>query len=496
MDKTSLPSAQLCNSITLFRPNRPVLVTTCNRDGTVHVAPFAWCVPASYNPPMVSLALLSNPRKQHSLVNIERDREFVVNLPGYDVSPDLVRASYRYPAGVYKAGILGLEFSPAQRVDVPLVKQCRAHVECRLKTSIVTGDHTLLVADVVDASYASEQYHEGFIIDVENYPPCLHLGHVALPDGQTHTFIDGGEGRPIHVPFNLPGAEPGASDDSHPVGPRVQPDDVTQGRSNGKVKATVFATGFACPDGPCWDEEGGDLFVVDWAVGVVRRVTPEGRVTDFIDTGGMPAGACCAPDGHLYVCDTGRKQVLDITRDGVIRVAASSYQGKRFLGPTDCVSDANGVLYFSDADGFNPRRPCGSVYLLRPDGRVELFAAGFAFPSGLSISADGAFLFLSETFARRIHRFTLDERGHAREQCVFAELDGGIGPNGLALDEEKNLCVAHFGKGVVAVLDQGGQILAELPTQGFLPTNVTLWNGSLYVTELERGYVMRLDEVS
>ena len=56
--------------------------------------------------------------------------------------------------------------------------------------------------------------------------------------------------------------------------------------------------------------------------------------------------------------------------------------------------------------------------------------------------------------------------------------------------------MAHFGKGVVAVLDQGGQILAELPTEGFLPTNVTLWNGSLYVTELERGCVMRLDEVS
>lgn len=496
MDKISLPSKELCNSITLFRPNRPVLVTTCNRDGTVHVAPFAWCVPASYDPPIVTLALLSKPRKQHSLVNIERDRQFVVNIPGSDLSAELVRASYRYPAGVYKAGILGLEFSPAQRVDVPLIKQCRAHVECRLKTSIVTGDHTLLVAGVVDASYASEQYREGFIIDVENYPPCLHLGHISLPDGQTHTFIDGGESKPINVPFNLPGSEPGASDDSHPAGTKVQPDDATQGTLGGKAKATVFATGFACPEGPCCDGEGGDLFVVDWAMGVVRRVTPEGRVTDFIDTGGMPAGAYCGPDGHLYVCDTGRKQVLDIARDGLIRVAASSYQGKPFLGPNDCVSHANGVLYFSDAHGFQPLRSCGSVYLLRPDGRLELFAEGFAFPSGLSISADGAHLFLSETFARRIHRFTLDERGHAREQRVFAELDGGIGPNGLALDEDENLYVAHFGKGVVAVLDPAGQMLAELPTGGFLPTNVTFWNGSLYVTELERGCVMRLDVAS
>jgi len=494
--KISLSSTELCNSIALFRPNRPVLVTTCNRDGTTHVAPFAWCVPASYNPPMVTLALLSRPRKQHSLVNIERDRQFVVNIPGFDVSAELVRASYRYPAGVYKVGILGLEFSPAQRVDVPLVKQCRAHVECRLKTSVVAGDHTLLVADVVDASYAPGHYHEGFIIDMENHSPCLHLGHIAHPDGQTHTFIDGGQSKPIHVPFNLPGSEPGAGDDLQVARTSVQPNDATRGTSSAAAKATVFATGFACPEGPCCDGTDGDLFVVDWAMGVVRCVTPNGRVTDFIDTGGMPAGACFGSDAHLYVCDTGRKQVLEIAHDGIIRVAASDYHGKPFLGPNDCAYSANEVLYFSDADGLQPVEPCGCVYLLRPDGAVELFADGFAFPSGLAISADGDHLFLAETFARRIHRFSLDERGHATEQRVFAEFDGGIGPNGLALDKHGNLYVAHFGKGVVAVLDQEGQVLAELPTQGFLPTNLTFWNGSLFVTELERGHIMRLDIAS
>ncbi len=493
MHKISLSSTELCNSIAFFRPNRPVLVTTCNRDGTTHVAPFAWCVPASYNPPMVTLALLSRPRKQHSLVNIERDRQFVVNIPGFDLSAELVRASYRYPAGVYKAGILGLEFSPAQRVDVPLIKQCRAHVECRLKISVVTGDHTLLLADVVDASYVPQQYHEGFIMDIENYSPCLHLGHKAHPDGQTHTFIDGGQSKLVNVPFKLPGSELGAGDDLHPARTSVQPDDAAQETLSGKAKVTVFATGFACPEGPCCDAADGGLFVVDWAMGVVRRVTPSGRVTDFIDTGGMPAGACFGSNGYLYVCDTGRKQVLGIARDGIIRVAASGYQGKPFLGPNDCVYNADKVLYFSDADGFQPMKSCGSVYLLRPDGRVELFAEGFAFPSGLSISTDGPHLFLSETFAGRIHRFTLDERGHATEQRVFAELDGGIGPNGLALDEDGNLYVAHFGKGVVTVLDPEGQMLAELPTKGFLPTNLTFWNGSLYVTELERGHIMRLD---
>jgi gluconolactonase len=495
MDKTSLPSTELGNSITFFRPNRPVLVTTCNRDGTVHVAPFAWCIPASYDPPMVSLALLSNPRKQHSLVNIERDRQFVVNLPGYDVSPDLVRASYRYPAGVYKAGILGFEFGPAQRMEVPLIKGARAHVECRLKTSLVTGDHTLLVADVVAASYASEQYQEGFILDVEEYPPCLHLGHRATPTGQAHSFIVRGGVTSLDLPYDLPRqiSDTEASAAQSGEGAR-QPQDPT-GRETWGARATVFATGFACPEGPCSDG-GRDLFVVDWAAGVVRGVTPEGRVTDFIDTGGMPAGACFGPSGHLAVCDPGRKKVLSIAPDGVIQVIADGYQGKSFLGPQDCTFDAHGKLYFSDADGFHPLDPSGAVYLLRPGGAVELFASGFAFPNGLAVSNDGAYLFLAETFANRIHRFTLGDGGQARGQEVFADLDGGLGPDGLALDDKGNLCVAHFGKGVVAVFDPAGQLLAELPTEGFLPTNVTFWNGSLYVTELERGHVMRLDVAS
>ena len=258
------------------------------------------------------------------------------------------------------------------------------------------------------------------------------------------------------------------------------------------MKATIIASGFSCPEGPCFDRRGA-FFVVDWATGVIYRVTLEGQVISFVDTGGMPSGACFGPKGHLYVCDSGRREVLDIAPDGTIRVAASGHGDKPFLGPNDCACDAEGNLYFSDADGLNPLKACGCVYLMRPDGRVELFAEGFAFPNGLAISADGAYLYLAETFARRIHRFALDGRGHAAGQEVFAELDGGIGPDGLALDEEGNLYAAHFGRGVVAVFDPAGRKLAELCSLGFLPTNVALWRGSLYVTELERGCVLRLE---
>jgi len=204
MGKVSLPPDKLSDCVAFFRPNRMVLVTTRERDGTVHVAPFAWCMPVSTNPPMVVLALLTRPRKQHTLVNIERDKRFVINFPNHDIAADLVRSSYRYPAGVRKIGNLELEFSPSQCIDVPLVKQCRAHVECRLETSLVTGDHTLLVARVLAASYAPEQYEDGYILNVEKYLPCLHLGHKTSPDGQLHTFVIEAKKGSFFVPYELP----------------------------------------------------------------------------------------------------------------------------------------------------------------------------------------------------------------------------------------------------------------------------------------------------
>jgi len=51
--------------------------------------------------------------------------------------------------------------------------------------------------------------------------------------------------------------------------------------------------------------------------------------------------------------------------------------------------------------------------------------------------------------------------------------------------------VAHWGKGCVAVLDPDGELIGELPTIGMNPTNVAFFGDVLYVTEAEKGQVIR-----
>jgi flavin reductase (DIM6/NTAB) family NADH-FMN oxidoreductase RutF len=195
------PVTQLRDFIPLMQPSRPVLVTSRFANGRFNVAPFSWCTPVSQDPPMLALALLTTPRRQRSLINILRDGQFVVNLPGPEMAARLVGASYWYPKGVNKLERLGFETAPAQVVDLPLLSECRAHLECRLVQSIVTGDHTTLIADVAAASYDPAAFGSGMLLDLDRAAPLLHLRNFLTGDGQVYVFLAGGEARAYHVPF-------------------------------------------------------------------------------------------------------------------------------------------------------------------------------------------------------------------------------------------------------------------------------------------------------
>ncbi len=201
MSAAKRPVANLRDFIPLMQPSRPVLVTSRFANGRINVAPFSWCTPVSLDPPMLALALLTRPRRQRSLINILRYGEFVVNLPGPELATRLVAASYWYPKGVNKLEHLGFATAAAEAVDLPLLAECRAHIECRLSQSVVTGDHTTLVADVVAASYDPAIFGSGMLMDLGKAEPLLHLRHFVTAKSQVHVFLTGAESRTYDVPF-------------------------------------------------------------------------------------------------------------------------------------------------------------------------------------------------------------------------------------------------------------------------------------------------------
>lgn len=254
---------------------------------------------------------------------------------------------------------------------------------------------------------------------------------------------------------------------------------------------SVFAAGFKFPEGPAFDRNGY-LFVVDVDTGDISKISPEGQVRIFVNTGGAPNGAKFHANGDLYVADR-QKGVIAISPDGKIRVIVDHYQGKKFNGPNDLVFDSKGSLYFTDPHGSSDENPFGSVYKLASNGNIACLASGLAFPNGLVLSRDEKFLFVADTRKNRILRYVLNPPVRS---YIFSQLSGGWGPDGLAFDVAGNLYIAHYGGGDVIILNPKGEIVERVPVGGGHPTNVAFGGPdrkTLYLTEADTGSVYRFN---
>jgi flavin reductase (DIM6/NTAB) family NADH-FMN oxidoreductase RutF len=185
----------------LFQPSVPVLVTTLNADGGVNIAPFGWVTPVSAEPPLLALALLSRPRENLTLQNILREGEFVVSHVGLELADRLVKCSHKLPVGLNKFAASRFEAIPSTQVKPPGVKPARSAVECVLKTSLSPGDHTIVVGEVVAASFEPDCFDDGLVLRPERSFPCLHLEQYDRPDGQLHLFLGPGLVKEVDVEF-------------------------------------------------------------------------------------------------------------------------------------------------------------------------------------------------------------------------------------------------------------------------------------------------------
>lgn len=200
-ERQSVPREQLRLSWKFFQPSVPVLVTTLNLDGSVNIAPFGWVVPVSAEPPLVALALLSRPRRNLTLQNILRDGEFAVNLVGLDLADRLVKCSHKLPPGENKFIASRFEASPSARIKPPGIRPARAVVECVLRETLAPGDHTVVVGEVVAASFDPDCFTGELTLRPERSFPCLHLEQYDRPDGQLHLFLGRGPVEEVYVEF-------------------------------------------------------------------------------------------------------------------------------------------------------------------------------------------------------------------------------------------------------------------------------------------------------
>lgn len=159
-----------------------VLVASRYRDRH-NLMPASWVTPISMRPPMLAVAV-----HRDCLTHdyIERSGEFSVNVPsialmqqvrdagmasGHDVDDKFQEVRLRPVAG--------------EALDVPLVAECIAHLECSVVEAYDAGEeHTVFFAEIVAAQADDEAFVETWLLGEEEAKPLHHLG------GHVYSLLD------------------------------------------------------------------------------------------------------------------------------------------------------------------------------------------------------------------------------------------------------------------------------------------------------------------
>lgn len=250
-------------------------------------------------------------------------------------------------------------------------------------------------------------------------------------------------------------------------------------------------------EGPSFDRDG-NLYVVDIPHGRVFRVTPRGQFTVVTEYDGEPNGLKIHKDGRIFIADykNGLLQLDPVS--GAVTPVLQGRRSERFKGLNDLFFGANGDIYFTDQGETGLHDPTGRVYRLAADGRLDCLVGTVPSPNGLVMDLGEKALYVAATRGNGVWRLPGASEGSTTKVGIFVQMSGGPGgPDGMALDEEGNLAVAHFGLGCVWLFSPHGEPLYRINScRGRLTTNMAYGGKdrrTLFITESETGTILKAE---
>ena len=112
-------------------------------------------------------------RFSHDL--IEDSKEFVINFASFDLVQKVHFCGTHSGRNTDKIKDAGLDLVDAKEIKTKLIKQCFAHLECKLFKTIKLGDHDFFVGEVIN-TIIDEDAFENDVLENKKVKPCYYLG--------------------------------------------------------------------------------------------------------------------------------------------------------------------------------------------------------------------------------------------------------------------------------------------------------------------------------
>jgi flavin reductase (DIM6/NTAB) family NADH-FMN oxidoreductase RutF len=158
-----------------------VLVTCNDEKGNTNVITIAWHTPISKSPPFYGISLAPS-RYSHGL--IKKTKEFVINFAPYKIVDKVNFCGTNSGRNTEKIIEAKINLESAQKLNTKIIKECYAHLECKLHDTLTLGDHTIFIGEVVNIMSDKNAFKDD-LLDNKKIKPTYYVG------GNVYTTISG-----------------------------------------------------------------------------------------------------------------------------------------------------------------------------------------------------------------------------------------------------------------------------------------------------------------
>lgn len=269
------------------------------------------------------------------------------------------------------------------------------------------------------------------------------------------------------------------------------------------TKAVELARGFGINEGVTWVPEGksGYLLVSGLIDNAVHKVTPDGKISTFIDKAGFSGSdasntgfqtragrahvlligpSCTGLDsqGRVIWCAPNDNTLMGLEKDGTRTVIAgpNADGDKHMMGPNDITVLKDDSIYittnqFGFRNGKVPEGFAESAIWRLKDGKLNMAISAKdlgASPNGITVSPDEKYAYANSMF--KLMRYEIQPDGTFANPKQLAEGEGII--DGIKVDTLGNIySTGGAGPGVVGIFAPDGKVLGYLrmPIDGSEP---------------------------
>ena len=212
----------------------------------------------------------------------------------------------------------------------------------------------------------------------------------------------------------------------------------------------------------------GVLYVSDWDGGV-SKIAADGAIEHFLAQSTFevkPNGIALRKGGSFLLAHLGDESggVFELDRRGELTPLLLEVDNTP-LPPTNFVlEDRAGRVWVTVSTRLMPRHlgyrqdNADGFIVLCDEAGSRIVADGLGYTNEVALDATGNWLYVNETFARRLSRFRVEANGDLSARETVTEFGHGVFPDGMALDVEGAVWIVSIvSNRVIRVLPGGRQ---------------------------------------